>query len=108
MNAAIHITDAEFEAEVLRAPILTVTDLWTEWCAPCKRLSPVLEQIAAEYAGQIKVTKMDVDANPLTPAQYDVQGLPTLLVFKDGQLVDTIVGFWPKDRLLDKLLPHLA
>jgi thioredoxin 1 len=107
MDAATHITDATFEAEVLRSPILTIVDFWADWCVPCKRLEPVLEQIAAEYQGKIKVTKLDVDANPRTPGQHGVSGLPTLLVFKGGKLEETVVGFQPKDKLLAKLLPHL-
>jgi thioredoxin 1 len=74
---------------------------------PCKNLAPVLDQIATEYRGKIKVTKLDVDANPIIPGQYGITGLPTLLVFKKGQLVQTILGFLPKDRLLGKLLPLL-
>jgi thioredoxin 1 len=107
MEAAKHITDGTFEAEVLRAPILTVLDLWAEWCVPCKRIAPILEEIATEYQGKIKVVKLDVDANPRTPGLYNVTGIPTLLVFKGGKLVETVVGFMPKDKVLAKLLPHL-
>ena len=107
MGTAAHITDATFEAEVLRAPILTVLDLWAEWCVPCKRLAPILDEIAAQYAGKIKIVKLDVDANPRTPGLYNVTGIPTLLVFKGGKLVDTIVGFLPKDKLVARLSPHL-
>ncbi len=107
MVAAKAITDATFEQEVLRSPILTITDFWAEWCVPCKRLAPILEQIAAEYRGQLKVAKLDVDANPATPERYGINGIPTLLVFKRGQVVDTIVGFLPKEKLLEKLLPHV-
>ncbi len=107
MNVAQHVTDETFEVEVFHSPYLTVVDFWAEWCAPCKRLAPFLEQIAAEYAGKIKVAKLDADANPVTPGRYGITGLPTLLVFKQGQLVETIVGFLPKDKLLQKLLPHV-
>jgi len=107
MGTAAHITDATFEAEVLRSPIPTILDLWAEWCIPCKRVAPILEEIAAEYQGKIRVTKLDVDANPRTPGIYNVTGIPTLLVFKGGKLVETLVGFMPKDKLLAKLLPHL-
>ena len=107
MDVATHITDATFEAEVLRAPILTILDFWADWCVPCKRLDPVLEQIAVEYQGKIKVAKLDVDANPRTPERYGVTGIPTLLVFKGGELAETLVGVMPKDKLLAKLLPHL-
>ena len=107
MDAAIEITDATFETEVLRSPSLTIVDLWAEWCMPCKNLAPILDQIATDYAGKIKITKLDVDANPAVPGQYGVTGIPTLLVFKDGELAQTIVGFLPKDRLLEKLKPLL-
>jgi len=107
MSGAIHITDATFAAEVLQAPLPTVVDFWAEWCMPCKRIAPILEQIAAEYAGRLKVAKLDVDSNPATPGQFNITGIPTLLVFKGGQLVDTIVGFLPKDRLVARLAPHL-
>jgi thioredoxin 1 len=107
VTAVIHITDATFDAEVLRAPVLTITDFWAEWCAPCKRLAPILDQIAAQSAGKIKVVKLDVDANPRTADRYGVTGLPTLLVFKGGKVVDTIVGFLPLDKLLARLQPHL-
>lgn len=107
MGAAIHITDATFEAEVLRSPVVTITDFWAEWCMPCKRIAPILDQLATEYAGKIKVVKLDVDANPDTPGRFNITGIPTLLVFKNGKLVETIVGFLPKDRLQEKLRPHL-
>lgn len=105
MGAAIHITDATFEVEVLRSPVLTVVDFWAEWCMPCKRIAPILDEIAAQYEGQIKVVKLDVDANPVTHGKFGVTGIPTLLVFKDGKLAETLVGFMPKDKVLGKLLP---
>ena len=108
METAAHITDATFEAEVLRSPILTILDLWAEWCMPCKRIAPILDEIATEYQGKIKITKLDVDANARTPGMYNVTGIPTLLVFKGGKLVETLVGFMPKDKLLAKVLPHVG
>ena len=108
MGSITAVTDDTFQHEVIQSPLLTVTDLWAEWCGPCKRISPLLEEIATEYSGQIKITKLDVDENPRIPEQYGVQGIPTLLVFHGGQLVDSIVGFMPKDRLLQKILPHLG
>jgi thioredoxin 1 len=107
MSAAIEITDATFEADVLRSPTLTILDLWAEWCMPCKRLAPILDEISTEYAGKIKVVKLDVDANARTPGMYNVTGIPTLLVFKGGKLVETLVGFMPKDKVLAKVLPHV-
>jgi thioredoxin 1 len=107
MSDHVDVTDDTFQAEVLESSVLTVTDLWAEWCGPCKRLAPILDEIAIEYAGQIRVVKLDVDSNPNVPSQYGVMGIPTLLVHKDGQLLETIVGFQPKERLLPKLLKHL-
>lgn len=107
MTAPIPITDATFEAEVLRASGLVITDFWADWCVPCKRIAPILEELAAEYAGKLKITKLDVDSNPATPEKYGITGIPTLLVFRDGQLADSIVGFLPKDRLLERLKPFL-
>ena len=107
MSAAIEITDATFEADVLRSPTLTILDLWAEWCMPCKRLVPILDDIATQYAGKIQVVKLDVDANPVTPGKFGVSSLPTLLVFKGGKLVETLVGFMPKDKVLAKVLPHV-
>lgn len=107
VNAGIEITDATFEAEVLRSPVVTIVDLWAEWCAPCKALVPVLDQIDREYQDKVKVTKLDVDGNPTVPARFGVTGIPAILIFKGGQLVETIIGFVPKDRLVEKLLPHL-
>jgi thioredoxin 1 len=105
--SAVHITDATFEAEVLRSPILTIIDFWAEWCMPCKRIAPILEELAAENAGKLKLTKLDVDSNPQTPEKYGITGIPTLLVFRNGKLEDTIVGFLPKDRLVSRLKPYL-
>ncbi len=103
----VDATDETFQAEVIESPILTITDLWAEWCAPCKRLTPILEEIVDEHPDKIKLVKLDVDSNPNVPSKYGIMGIPTLLVFKNGELVETIVGFQPKERLLGKLLPHL-
>lgn len=108
MGAPIHITDGTFEAEVLHSPVTTIIDFWAEWCMPCKRIAPILEELAVEYAEKLRITKLDVDSNPLTADKYGITGIPTLLVFKNGQLADTIVGFMPKDKLVKKILPHLS
>lgn len=106
--AVVHITDATFEAEVLRSPILTITDFWAEWCMPCKRIAPILAELATEYSGKLKIAKLDVDSNPETPERYGITGIPTLLVFSGGELVETLVGFLPKNKLVEKLRPYLA
>jgi thioredoxin 1 len=107
MGAATHVTDASFEAEVINSSILTLTDFWADWCMPCKRIAPILDEIAGQYEGQIKITKVDVDAYPSIAERYGITGIPTLLVFNGGKLVETLVGFLPKDKILAKLTPHL-
>ncbi len=108
MGAVTHVTDATFKMEVLGSHLVTVTDFWAEWCQPCKRIAPILEDVANDFAGRIKITKMNVDTDPMTPGHFGICSIPTLLVFRDGELVDTIVGFLPKDRLVTKLMPHLV
>ena len=107
MGKPVAISDATFEQEIQgEHPVLV--DFWATWCGPCRMIAPVLEQLADEYEGQIKVTKLDVDQNPNTAMQYGVQSLPTLILFKDGKLVDRIIGFMPKERLRQKIQPHLS
>ncbi len=100
------LTDQEFEREVLQSKGISIVDLWAEWCGPCKALSPTIDAIAKEHEGSVKVFKLDVDANPLTPGQYHVRGIPTVLVFKDGQLVDQLVGAHPKETILRTIKKH--
>lgn len=107
MSMPVQVTDESFEREVLQSDLPTVVDFWAEWCAPCKRLAPILEDLAAEYAGQLKVVKMDVDDNPATPAKFGIMSIPTLLLFKNGEPAERIVGYMPKERLMDKIKPHL-
>ena len=97
--AGISITDASFENDVLKASKPVLLDFWAEWCGPCRMLLPVVEEIAAEMKDQIIVAKMNVDQNPETPAKFGVRGIPTLLIFKDGQLKQTRVGGLPKADL---------
>ncbi|GAB4547280.1 MAG: thioredoxin [Anaerolineae bacterium] len=107
MAKPVHITDSTFDAEVLKSDIPVLTDFWAEWCGPCKMIAPILEQIADEYEGRIKVTKIDVDQNNQVATQLGVQSIPTLVLFKNGQAVERLVGAMPKDRLLAHILPHL-
>jgi thioredoxin 1 len=101
-----NITDADFENEILKSEVPALVDFWAAWCGPCRTVGPVVEQLATEYAGKVKVAKLNVDENKETPNKYGVRGIPTLMLFKNGQVVDQIVGAVPKSRikeLLDKL-----
>jgi len=107
MTKPIEVTDETFEEMVLQADMPTVVDFWAVWCGPCKMIAPVLEQIAGEYAEKLKVTKLDVDYNNESAMKYGVMSIPTLILFKDGQPVERIVGFMPKEKLLKRIDPHL-
>ncbi|HEV8635798.1 MAG TPA: thioredoxin [Chloroflexota bacterium] len=102
------VTDETFQAEVLGAAEPVLVDFWAEWCGPCRMVAPVVEAIAAEQAGRLRVAKLDVDASPRTAERFGVQSIPTLIVFKNGQPVERIVGYLPKARLAAALAPHLA
>lgn len=102
------VTDADFAAEVEQQQGLTVVDFWATWCGPCRMIAPVLEQLADEYEGKLTVAKLDVDANPRAPARFGVRSIPTLLFFKDGKLVDQVIGAVPKAHLEAKLQQHAA
>jgi thioredoxin 1 len=104
----IEVTDATFDSEVLQASTPVLVDFWAAWCGPCRMIAPVVNEIAGEQAGVLKVAKLDVDQNPATSTRFGVQSIPTLIVFKDGQPVERIVGYMPKERLLDRVRPHLA
>ena len=108
MAKPIHINDNSFEEEVLKSTVPVLADFWAEWCGPCRTIAPVLEEIAEEYDGTLKIAKIDVDENPELPARFGIQGIPTLILFKDGKPVERIVGAMPKGRLLAQIEPHLS
>jgi thioredoxin 1 len=108
MSSAAAVTDGTFQQDVLQSNEPVLVDFWASWCQPCRMVAPVVEEIATENAGKIKVLKLDVDENQNTAMQYNVSSIPTLILFKEGQPVERIVGFNPKDRLMSKLTPHLS
>ena len=107
MSALPNVSQADFAAEVLQSDKPVLVDFWAAWCGPCRAIAPIVEELAGEYQGKIKVGKMDVDRNAATPMRYKVTGIPTLLVFKNGQVVEQLVGYRSKDdiqKALDKAL----
>jgi thioredoxin 1 len=96
----LHVTDKNFTAEVLNANLPVLVDFWATWCGPCRTIGPIVEDLAKEFSGRVKVAKLNVDENPATPSQYGVRGIPTLILFKGGKVVDQIVGAVPKARLV--------
>ncbi len=103
----IEVTDANFKAEVLDSTTPVLVDFWAEWCGPCKMIAPVVEQLAKDFEGKLKVGKVDVDSNQQTSMQFGIRSIPTLLIFKNGRVVDQIVGAIPKQALADKVTKHL-
>ncbi|HDE7474265.1 TPA: thioredoxin [Staphylococcus aureus] len=103
--AIVKVTDADFDSKVESG--VQLVDFWATWCGPCKMIAPVLEELAADYEGKADILKLDVDENPSTAAKYEVMSIPTLIVFKDGQPVDKVVGFQPNENLAEVLDKHL-
>jgi thioredoxin 1 len=106
-NKAIEITDLNFN-EIIKSEQPVLVDFWAEWCGPCKMIGPVVEEIAGEYEGKAVIGKMDVDANSTTPSQFGIRSIPTLMIFKNGEMVDKIVGAVPKHILVQKLEDAMA
>ena len=107
MAEIVEVTDQNFEDEVLKSDKPAIIDFWAEWCAPCRQIAPIIKQLADQYGDQVKIVKMDIDANPATPGTYGVRAIPTVLAFQDGQVVQQLQGARPKadfEAMVDKLL----
>jgi thioredoxin 1 len=108
MGNVAEVNDASFEAEVLQATIPVLVDFWAPWCGPCRMIAPLVEQLATENAGKVKVVKVNIDDSPNAAGGYGVSSIPTLMIFKDGQGIDRFVGVQPKNRLQDAINQALA
>ncbi len=95
----INVADSNFDEVVLKSETPALVDFWASWCAPCRAIAPIVEEMATQYKGRVRVTKMNVDENPSTPGRYGVRGIPTLILFKDGKVVDQLVGAVPKNQI---------
>ena len=107
MGNAVAVTDQNFQTEVLNSATPVLVDFWAEWCGPCRAIAPMVEELAAEYQGKLKVVKVDVDESTDVAARYRIQSIPTLMVFKGGEEVERVIGQVPKSMLLGKLQKHL-
>lgn len=103
----INVTDADFDEVVLKSELAVLVDFWAVWCVPCKMIAPLVEEMAGEYKDKLKVCKVNVDESPKVPSRYGIRGIPTLLLFKGGELKETMVGVLPKDKIISTLTKHL-
>jgi thioredoxin 1 len=107
MSAAAQVTDATFKQEVLDSDVPVLVDFWAPWCGPCRMVAPVVDEIATQYEGQVKVVKVNTDENPSVASQYGIRSIPTLMIFKGGQRVDMVVGAVPKTTLSNAIEKHI-
>lgn len=107
MGNAVAVTENTFDTEVLKSPTPVLVDFWAAWCGPCRAVAPIMEELASEYAGRLKVVKVDVDDSPDVSGRYGVMSIPTLALFKDGQMVERLVGAFPKAAIVSKIQDHL-
>jgi thioredoxin 1 len=108
MSNEIEITEANFEKEVIQSDVPVLIDFWAPWCGPCRMVAPIVEEIANEYSGKVKVGKINTDDNQMVAAKYGVMSIPTLMIFKSGEVVDRIIGAQPKDAITSKIDPLLG
>jgi thioredoxin 2 len=107
LNRPVNITDNTFDSEVLSFPGPVLVDCWAPWCGPCRMVGPVLEELASEYAGRVKIAKLNVDENPQIASRYSIRSIPTMLLFKKGEMINSMVGALPKDEIERRLQPLL-
>lgn len=108
MSATASVTDSSFQVDVLNSDVPVLVDFWAPWCGPCRMVAPVVEEIAQQYGEQLKVVKLNTDENPLTASKYGIRSIPTLMIFKDGEKVDMVVGAVPKSTLATTLDKHIS
>ena len=102
------VSDQNFETEVMKSDTPVLVDFWATWCGPCRMVAPVLEEIASEQGEKVKIAKLDVDANPITAGRFGVRSIPTMILFKNGREAQRMVGYMPKEKLLQQLQPHIT
>lgn len=104
----LELTDDNFQSEILESSTPALVDFWAVWCGPCRQVAPIVEKLASSYKGKLKVGKMDIDHHQIAPQQYGIRSIPTLLLFKGGKVVETIIGAMPQSKIEEKLKSHLA